>query len=85
MATTKSIAPNKLADNGKPSAEQALRKALEANPNATTADLAAAAGVGRSTAGKVLADLARSGCDPVEIRTALAFALHSPIHHGIRE
>ena len=54
MTTTKPTAPTK-------PAEQALRKALEANPEATAADLAAAAGVGRSTAGKVLAHLATSG------------------------
>jgi hypothetical protein len=45
----------------KPASEQAVLKALAANPEATAADVAAAAGVGRSTAGKVLARLASAG------------------------
>ncbi len=42
----------------KPASEQAILKALAANPEATAAEVAAAAGVGRSTASKVLARLA---------------------------
>ena len=45
----------------KPASEQAVLKALAANPEATAAEAAAAADVGRSTAGKVLARLASSG------------------------
>jgi len=45
----------------KPASEQAVLKALVANPEATAAEAAAAAGVGRSTASKVLARLASSG------------------------
>ena len=45
----------------KPASEQAVLKALAANPDATAAEVAAAAGVGRSTASKVLARLASSG------------------------
>ena len=45
----------------KPASEQAILKALAANPDATAAEVAVAAGVGRSTATKVLARLASSG------------------------
>ncbi len=45
----------------KPASEQAVRNALAANPEATAAEVAAAAGLGRSTASKVLARLASSG------------------------
>jgi MarR family len=45
----------------KPASEQAVLKALAANPEATAAEVAAAANVGRSTASKVLARLASSG------------------------
>jgi hypothetical protein len=45
----------------KPASEQAILKALAANPDATAADVAATANVGRSTASKVLARLASSG------------------------
>jgi predicted DNA-binding transcriptional regulator YafY len=46
---------------GKPASEQAALKALAANPEATAAEVAAAANVGRSTASKVLARLTSSG------------------------
>jgi DNA-binding IclR family transcriptional regulator len=45
----------------KPASEEAVLKALASNPEGTAADVAAAAGVGRSTASKVLARLASSG------------------------
>jgi predicted DNA-binding transcriptional regulator YafY len=45
----------------KPASEQAALKALAANPEATAAEVAAAANVGRSTASKVLARLTSSG------------------------
>ena len=45
----------------KPASEQAVMKALAANPDATVAEVAVAAGVGRSTASKVLARLANAG------------------------
>jgi hypothetical protein len=45
----------------KPASEQAVLKALAANPEATAAEVAAAANVGRSTASKVLARLASTG------------------------
>jgi DNA-binding IclR family transcriptional regulator len=45
----------------KPASEQAVLKALASNPDATAAEVAAAAGVGRSTASKILARLASSG------------------------
>ena len=45
----------------KPASEQAILKALAANSEATAAEVAVAAGVGRSTATKVLARLASSG------------------------
>jgi DNA-binding MarR family transcriptional regulator len=45
----------------KPASEQAILKALAASPDATAAEVAAAANVGRSTAGKVLARLASAG------------------------
>jgi hypothetical protein len=45
----------------KPASEQAVLEALASNPDATVADVAAAAKVGRSTAGKVLTRLTSSG------------------------
>lgn len=45
----------------KPSTEEAVRKALEASPGATAESVANAAGIGRSTAGKVLARLTQAG------------------------
>lgn len=45
----------------KPASEQAALKALAANPEATAAEVAAAANVGRSSASKVLARLTSSG------------------------
>ena len=45
----------------KPTSEQAVLKALASNPEATAAEVAAAANVGRSTASKVLARLASTG------------------------
>jgi hypothetical protein len=45
----------------KPASEQAVLKTLAANPEATAAEVAAAANVGRSTASKVLARLTSSG------------------------
>lgn len=57
MTTTKPATPKKPSDNGKPPAEEAVLKALFAQPDATAADLAAAAGLGRSTTSKVLARL----------------------------
>ncbi len=45
----------------KPASEQAILKALAANPEATAAEVAATANVGRSTASKVLARLASTG------------------------
>jgi hypothetical protein len=45
----------------KPASERAVLKALAANPEATAAEVADAAGVGRSTASKVLARLASTG------------------------
>lgn len=45
----------------KPASEQAALKALAANPEATAAEVAAAANVGRSAASKVLARLTNSG------------------------
>lgn len=42
----------------KPASEQAILKALAANPEATAAEVSVAASVGRSTASKVLARLA---------------------------
>lgn len=51
--TTKSAA--------KPSADQAVTTALKAKPEATVAEVASAAGIGRSTASKVLTRLANSG------------------------
>ncbi|MFI7122678.1 hypothetical protein [Amycolatopsis sp. NPDC049868] len=50
-----------------PTTEDKVRDALAANPGATTAALAMAAGVGRSTAAKILA---RWGHDGTAIRTA---------------
>ncbi len=45
----------------KPASEQAILKALAANPDATAAEVAVTAGVGRSTASKALARLASAG------------------------
>jgi hypothetical protein len=45
----------------KPSTEDAITKALKANPDATAAEVAAVANVGRSTASKVLARLTSVG------------------------
>jgi hypothetical protein len=45
----------------KPASEQAVLNALASEPDATAADVASAAAVGRSTASKVLARLASSG------------------------
>ena len=45
----------------KTASEQAVLKALGAKPQATAAEIASAAGLGRSTAGKVLARLASAG------------------------
>jgi hypothetical protein len=45
----------------KPASEEAALKALAANPEATAAEVATAANVGRSTASKVLARLTSSG------------------------
>ena len=61
MDTAMPTAPKKPAADGRPPAEQALLNALKANSEATAADLAVAAGVGRSTAGKALSRLASSG------------------------
>jgi Sugar-specific transcriptional regulator TrmB len=47
--------------SAKPASEQAALKALAANPEATAAEVAAAANFGRSTASKVLARLTSSG------------------------
>lgn len=45
----------------KPSAEDAVKKAVEDTPGATAEAIAGAAGIGQSTAGKMLARLAQSG------------------------
>jgi Sugar-specific transcriptional regulator TrmB len=45
----------------RPASETAVLKALAAQPDATAADVASAAGLGRSTASKVLARLASTG------------------------
>lgn len=50
-----------------PTTEDKVREALTDNPGATTAKLAMAAGVGRSTAAKILA---RRGHEAIAIRTA---------------
>lgn len=50
MTTTKPAAPKEAFENGKSPAEEAVLKALSAHPDATAAYLAAAAGLGRSTA-----------------------------------
>jgi predicted transcriptional regulator len=52
---------NSKQSNEKPASEQAALKALAANPEATAAEVAAAANVGRSTASKILARLTSSG------------------------
>jgi hypothetical protein len=57
MTTTKLITPKKPSKGAIPPAEDTLRKALATQPDATAADLAAAAGLGRSTASKILARL----------------------------
>jgi DNA-binding MarR family transcriptional regulator len=59
-ATTKQKTPKKPSKGAIP-AEDALRKALATQPDATAADLAAAAGLGRSTASKILALLEQAG------------------------
>jgi hypothetical protein len=59
MTATKHKAPTK--PGAIPPAENALRKALAAQPDATAADLAASAGLGRSTASKILARLEQAG------------------------
>jgi DNA-binding transcriptional ArsR family regulator len=61
MTTTKLKTPKKPSKGAIPPAEDALRKALATQPDATAADLAAAAGLGRSTASKTLARLERAG------------------------
>lgn len=61
MTTTKQAAPKKPPEGGKPPAEEALLKALSVQPDATAADLAATAGLGRSTASKTLARLEQAG------------------------
>ncbi len=61
MTATKQKAPKKPSSGGIPPAEDALRKALTAKPDATAADLAAIASLGRSTASKTLARLERAG------------------------
>jgi len=60
MTTTKQATP-KPPENGKPPAEDAVLKAISAHPAAAAADLAAAAGLGRSTASKTLARLEQTG------------------------
>ncbi len=57
MKTTERTAP----ENSRPSSEEAVLGFLAKRPNATAADVAAAAGIGRSTAAKMLARLERSG------------------------
>jgi hypothetical protein len=44
-----------------PTSEEAILKALASQPDTTTAEIASAAGLGRSTASKALAQLASSG------------------------
>jgi DNA-binding MarR family transcriptional regulator len=61
MTTTKQATPNKPPESSSPPAEDALRKALSAQPDATAADLAVAAKLGRSTASKTLARLEQAG------------------------
>jgi DNA-binding transcriptional ArsR family regulator len=61
MTKTKPAPPKKPPENGKPPAEDAILKVLTAQPDATAADLAAAAGLGRSTASKTLARLEQAG------------------------
>lgn len=48
-------------DRGRPPSEEAVLGFLAKLPDATAADVAAAAGIGRSTAAKMLARLERSG------------------------
>jgi hypothetical protein len=61
MTTIKKAAPTKPPADSKPPAEEALLKALAEQPDATAADLASTAGVGRSTASKTLARLEQAG------------------------
>lgn len=61
MTKTKKTAPTKPPADSKPSAEEALLKALAEQPDATAGDLASAAGLGRSTASKTLARLEQAG------------------------
>lgn len=62
MTKRKQTTPTAPPDAGKPSAEQALMSALAARPSGlSTAELANAAGVGRSTASKLLARLESTG------------------------
>jgi DNA-binding transcriptional ArsR family regulator len=61
MTTTTQATPKKPLQSSSPPAEDALRKALSAQPDATAADLATAAGLGRSTASKTLARLEQAG------------------------
>jgi DNA-directed RNA polymerase specialized sigma24 family protein len=53
--------PKKPLQSSSPPAQDALLKALSAQPDATAADLAAAASLGRSTASKTLARLEQAG------------------------
>lgn len=59
--TTKQAAPKKPAENGKPSLEDTVLKAISVQPEATAADLAAAAALSRSSVSKALARLKHSG------------------------
>ena len=61
MTTTDQTNPKESPESSSPPAEDALRKALSAQPDATAAELAAAAGLGRSTASKTLARLEQAG------------------------
>lgn len=53
--TPRSVADQSTAEKARTDTEDKLWQALHANPNSTTADLASAATIGKSTAGKVLA------------------------------
>jgi predicted Rossmann fold nucleotide-binding protein DprA/Smf involved in DNA uptake len=61
MTTTKQATPKQAPESSSPPAEEALRKALSAQPDATATDLAATASLDRSTASKTLARLERAG------------------------
>jgi DNA-binding MarR family transcriptional regulator len=61
MTTIDQTHPKKSPARDNPPAEAALRNALAAQPNATAAELAAAAGLGRSTVSKKLALLEQAG------------------------